>query len=191
MKPEPIKSAALLVVDMQDVFLDAIPESGALLDRCCFAVEAAGLLGVRTFYTTQVPEKLGDLNGGLASLEEEPVIFPKTAFSGLRAAGLKEALAKAEVDHLILAGLETPICVYQTAIDATNDDLSVTILSDCIGGRRSDDRGPVLNALSQSGCHLLPSETVFYSIVGEAGHPAFKEFTKLVRKYHEKSFSET
>lgn len=184
-----MNSVALLVVDMQDGFLKAISEPAQLLSRCCFAVEAARLLGIRTFFTTQVPEKLGDLNPGLMALQEEAVIFPKNTFSALQAPGLREALAAAEIDHLMIVGLETPICIYQTAIEATNEDLSVTLLADCIGGRRSVDRQPVLNALSQVGCHILPAETVFYSIVGDAAHPAFKEFSKLVKKYSDEPLS--
>jgi nicotinamidase-related amidase len=191
MKAKLIDSVALVVVDMQDAFLRAIPDGEALLWRCCFAVEAAQLLGVRTFFTTQVPEKLGEVNPRLLSLQQTAPVFPKTAFSALRAPGLQERLEKDQIDHLILAGIEVPICVYQTAIDAANDEVAVTLLSDCIGGRRSEDRQPVLSALAQTGCHLLPSEAVFYSILGEADHPAFKPFTALVKKYSGKAFSES
>ena len=40
-----------------------------------------------------------------------------------------------------------------------------------------------MDALARSGVHLLPSETIFYSLLHDAGHPFFKEFTKLVKKY--------
>src|SRR5690606_1291286 len=110
-------------------------------------------------------------------------IFPKTSFSALQAPGLREVLANAKIDHLILAGLETPICVYQTAIEATNDDFSVTLLSDCLGARRENDARAVLASLAQIGCHVLPSETVFYSILSDSEHPAFREYTALVKKY--------
>lgn len=178
-----MNSVALLVVDMQDAFLHAIPGAAQLLDRCCFAVEAAQLLGIRTFFTTQVPDKLGGLTDKLQALQSEPATFAKTAFSALGAPGLKEALAADDIDHLIIVGLETPICVYQTAIEATNDDFYVTLLADCIGGRRAEDRDPTLRALGQIGCHVLPAETVFYSILGDAQHPAFKDFTQLVKRH--------
>lgn len=186
-----MNSVALMVVDMQDGFLRAIPESEALLWRCCFAVEAARLLGLRTFFTTQVPEKLGEVSPRLLSRHPEAPVYAKTAFSALQAPGLKEALERHEIDHLIVAGIEVPICVYQTAIDAANDELAITLLSDCVGGRRKQDSQPVLGALSRIGCHILPSETVFYSILGEAGHPAFKPFTALVKKYSGEAFAES
>lgn len=190
MKANLMKSVALVVVDMQEVFLKVIPEGSALLSRCRFAVESAHLLGIRTLFTAQVPDKLGNVVPELMELTEEGVIFPKTAFSALRAPGLKEVLAASEVDHLILAGVETPVCIYQTAIEATNEDFSVTLLSDCIGGRRPEDGQAVLRALAQIGCHVLPLETVCYSIIGDAEHPAFRDFTALVKKYSDNAFSD-
>ncbi len=183
MKTNLMKSVALAVLDIQEPFLKVMSDGPALLRRCQFAVEAAHLLGIRTLYTTQVPDKLGNVAPELLSLAEESVIFPKTSFSALQAPGFREVLANAKIDHLILAGLETPVCVYQTAIEATNDDLSVTLLSDCVGARREDDARTVLASLSQIGCHVLPSETVFYSILRDSTHPAFREYTALVKKY--------
>jgi nicotinamidase-related amidase len=179
----PLKSVALLVVDMQEVFLKTIPDSAALLSRCRFAVEAAQLIGIRTYFTTQVPDKLGAVVPELMELTEEAMVFPKTAFSALGASALNHELRNADVDHLIVAGVETSICVYQTALEAINDDLSVTLLSDCIGGRRGEDGKFVLQALAQIGCHVLPCETVFYSILADAEHPLFRPFTALVKKY--------
>lgn len=180
-----IPHVALLVVDMQEAFLQAIPKADSILQRCSFAVEAASLLGMRTFFTTQVPEKLGPVVPRLLGLLEDPAVFPKTGFSALSAPNLLDTLSHNEIDHLILAGLEIPICIYQTAIEAANQDMAMTLLSDCIGGRREEDQAPVLSALAQIGCHVLPSEAIFYSILGQAGHPQFKAFTALVKKYNQ------
>ncbi len=187
MNEAPIQSVALLVVDMQDTFLKAIPDAQTLLARCAFATEAAQLLGIRTFFTAQVPDKLGPVSPRLTSLLPEEAreahLFPKTAFSALQAPGMMEVLSNHQIDHLILAGIETPICVYQTAIDAANEEMAMTLLSDGIGGRRRDDRQPVIDSLARIGCHVLPAEAVFYSILGGADHPSFKAFTALVKKY--------
>lgn len=178
-----MKSVALLVIDVQEAFLKVIPRGAELLSRCCFAVEAAQLLGIRVWFTTQVPEKLGDLHPRLQDIADDPAVFPKTAFSALAADRLSETLQAAGTDHLLLAGLETSVCVYQTAVAATHQDYAVTLLTDCVGGRRHEDGDAALRALAHTGCHVLPSESVFYSIVGDAAHPRFREFTKLVRKY--------
>lgn len=184
MSNTPLNSLALLVVDMQDGFIKAVPNGEIIVSRCAFAIEAAQLFGIRTYFTTQAPEKLGDVTPRLLELVDDPVVFPKTAFSAFNAPGLEQKLTEEKIDHLIIAGIETTICVYQTAIAAIGEEFDVTLFSDCISGRREEDRVPTLNALAASGCHILPSEAVFYSILGDAVDPLFRDFTQLVKKYN-------
>jgi len=187
----PAHSAALLVLDMQPGFLKAVPGQQKLLSRTRFAVEAATLLDIRVFFTEQSPEKLGSTHPDLmeaAALESggadrENRIFPKTCFSALDSKALASRLADDQIEHLLLAGIEAPICVYQTALSALENDFQITLLSDCIGGRRSEDLPPVFELLRTHGCYPLPSECVFYSILKTADHDAFRAMTALVKKY--------
>jgi len=55
------------------------------------------------------------------------------------------------------------------------------LLSDCVSQRRGDDRAAVLQQLLNMEAHILPAETVFYSLLGSAEHPHFREFTRLVK----------
>jgi len=175
---------ALLVLDMQEVFLKSVAGAQALVDRCRFAAEAAILLNMTVLYTEQVPEKLGHVTGQLKALIPETQVFGKTAFSALQADGLLPCLREEGIEHLLIAGLESPICVYQTSLDAIEKDISVTVLEDCIGCRRPEDGRSALGFLkTHTACHVLPSETVFYSILNGADHPRFREFTSLVKKY--------
>ena len=91
------------------------------------------------------------------------------------------ALAPAE--HLLICGLETQICVYQTALDALRAGLHVTILSDAVGARRPADAAVCLDALGRAGAHVLPGETVFYALLGDVQHPFFKTYTQLVKSH--------
>lgn len=182
-----MKSVALLVIDVQEPFLKAIASREILLRRCQFAVRAASLLSMRVVFTEQMPEKLGPLHPSLVQKIDEPAVFAKSAFSALGAPGLRQFLEENEISHLILAGLETPICVYQTAIEATGAEFSVTVLSDCTEARRTDDAAAAIAALRALAprCHVLPSETVFYSIVADANHPKFRDFTALIKSFNE------
>jgi nicotinamidase-related amidase len=87
------------------------------------------------------------------------------------------------VEHLILCGLETPICVFQTAVDGLQAGLAVTVLSDCVGARRAGDAAVCLTSLARAGAHVLPAETVFYSILRDTSHPFFRDYTALVKNY--------
>ncbi|MFO8027340.1 MAG: isochorismatase family protein [Opitutales bacterium] len=179
---DPIDHLGLLCVDLQESFLKAIPEKDSLLRRCGFALEAARLLGVSVAATEQLPEKLGPTHPDLAGAwPENTPVFPKGSFSALEAEGLHRWIEANQIDHLLLVGIEVPICLYQTAVQALGDDLGVTLLSDCVGQRRIGDRDAVFQQLLAMEAHILPSETVFYSLIGSADHPQFRAYTKLVK----------
>lgn len=183
--PETLRGAALLCLDMQPVFVRAVAGGAEVLRRCQFAVAAARLLGIPVAFTEQVPGKLGGTDPSLLALVEAPRVYAKDAFSALAAGGpLPGPLGPGGgAEHLLLCGVETPICVYQTAVDALQRGLAATILADCVGARREGDARLCLDALARAGAHILPAETVFYSILGGAGHPLFRPYTELVKKH--------
>ena len=181
---KPIQHLGLLCLDLQDPFLNAIPDSEQLIRRCSFAIEAAELLGVQIAVTEQVPEKLSPTTDALRErLPGNTPIFGKRSFSGLQAEGAERWIESNQIDHLLLIGIETPICVYQTAVHALGNDLGVTLMADCIGQRRLVDREPVLQQLLAMEAHVLPSETIFYILMGAADHADFRAFTQLVKAH--------
>ena len=176
---------ALLLVDVQDAFLRALPAGGHdLTRRCAFAAASARLLGIPTALTEQAPAKLGPTTALLreAAGPDAPA-FAKTGFSAFAAEGLGEWLRERAITHLLVAGLEVPICIYLTVLDALAADFEVTLLADATGGRRAEDFPPVWRQLETAGARLLPSETIIYSILRDASHPRFRDFTALVKQY--------
>ena len=120
----------------------------------------------------------------LLALGPRAPVWGKQAFSALGDAEIRKALLETRaVRHLLICGIETPICVYQTAVAALADEVLVTVLSDCVGARRADDAADCLNALARHGAHVLPSETVFYSLLRDTTHPYFRDFTRLVKSH--------
>ena len=181
---DPISHLGILFIDLQDTFLKAIINQECLIKRSCFIAEAATLLGCSTAITEQLPEKLGVTNLAIADcLPEHTPTYSKSSFSALEAEGIDRWIEANQIDHLLLAGIETSVCVYQTAVQGLGQDIGVTLLADCIGERRPGDREPVLKQLLSMEAHVLPSETIFYSLLGSAEHPKFKAFTELVKKY--------
>jgi nicotinamidase-related amidase len=180
-----VSGALLLCLDLQPVFLRAVADGGQVLRRCQFAVASASLLGIPVAFTEQVPGKLGATDPSLLALLDAPEVHAKEAFSALAAGSPSRAalLAGGRIKHLILCGVETPVCAYQTAVDALQAGLPVTVLADCVGARRQGDARSCLEALARAGAHILPAETVFYSILGSASHPSFRAYTELVKKY--------
>jgi isochorismate hydrolase len=181
--PNPANHLGLLLVDFQDIFLQAIPNHKILLKRTQFALKAAELLGISVGVTEQLPEKLGVTTTDLSKFwNSKTPIFNKSTFSALEAEGISRWIESEQIDHLLIAGIESSICIYQTAVHALSLDLGVTILSDCISERRIEDRSSVLEQLLTMQAHVLPSETIFYSLLGNAEHSKFHEFTQLVKE---------
>jgi len=182
---KPAGGALLLCLDLQPVFLRAVADGGRVLRRCQFAVSAARGLGIPVAFTEQVPQKLGATDPSLLALVEAPEVHAKGTFSAFAACGTRPGplIAGRGVGRLLLCGVETPVCVYQSAVDALQLGLSVTVLADCVGARRESDARVCLDALARAGAQVLPAETVFYSILGGADHPFFRAYTGLVKEY--------
>lgn len=173
----------LLCIDLQPAFLAAICDSQRVHWRCSFALEAAKGLGLPVVFTEQVPAKLGHTAADLLAIVDRPVALGKDSFSALGDKGIAAHLKASGAKHLLICGIETPVCVYQTARDALQAGYQLTVLTDCVGARRSDDAAAVLAHLAQVGCLVLPAETVFYALLRDAKHPFFRTYTALVKKY--------
>ncbi len=177
----PAPGTVLLCIDMQPAFLKAVPDGARVLQRCRFAVAAARGLEVPVLFTEQAPTKLGPVAPDLLELAEPPEVLSKDEFSALANAAIRARLLAGDSGRLLLCGIETPVCVFQTARDALAAGLSVTLLADCLGGRRPDDGATALAQLARIGAEILPSETVFYALLGSARHPFFRAYTQLVK----------
>lgn len=171
----------LLCLDLQPVFIRAIADSAIVQRRCAFAIQAATGLGLPVLFTEQVPQKLGGTAPELLALAPSASVHAKDTFSALADDNIRAKTR--DVEHLLLCGLETPVCVYQTALAALGAGLQVTLLSDAIGARRPDDARVCLDALVRAGVHVLPSESVFYALLHGVQHPFFKAYTQLVKSH--------
>ena len=181
----PIPSDLLLLcIDMQPKFLAAMADGAGVQRRCEFCVAAAAGLGIPVAFTEQVPQKLGATAPTLLALAPGAAVWAKQTFSALADDGIRDAVLRERgVRHLLLCGIETPVCVYQTAVAALAEGLQVTVLSDAVGARRTDDARVCLDALARAGAHVLPSETIFYALLHDVAHPFFRGYTQLVKSH--------
>jgi nicotinamidase-related amidase len=174
----------LVCVDMQPVFVRAVADGARVQRRCEFAVAVAVGLGIPVIFTEQVPEKLGGTAPELTRLAPRATILGKNTFSAFGAPTIRDAIVRElGTQHLLICGIETPICVYQSAVAAIAESLQVTVLSDAVGARRADDARACLESLTHAGAHVLPSETVFYALLRDVAHPFFKAYTQLVKAH--------
>jgi nicotinamidase-related amidase len=168
---------------MQPTFLDGCWRSAEVLNRIKFLVEAANLLGVPVVATEQYSERMGGTEAGLKALIGEAAL-DKLSFSCCGAGSFNSALASLGKKQVVLAGIETHICVSQTAHHLVEQVQTEVIV--CVDGvtARSEDRHRIgmerIRALGVTPAH---SESVVYEWMGSASHPSFRDVLKLVKQY--------
>ena len=170
-----------LVLDMQSRLLGGIAEKDDLVDAVSIFCKAMNLFEIRTVITEQVPSKLGETATQISCLCPDSPRFSKKTFSAFGESSFASWVEQEKIEHLIITGIETPICVYLSAVDAIKQGLEVTVLTDCIGARRHRDAQQCLGQLESLGCHLLPLETLLYSLLSSSDHAVFRSISELVR----------
>jgi nicotinamidase-related amidase len=177
-----IQHSALLVLDMQGLFVSVMRKPRTLQARVQFAVSAANLLECPIVFTEQAPEKLGPTLPDITAAADLSVTLPKKEFSAFGVPSFEAHLKGKKVKWLLIAGLETPVCVLQTALDAVRHGFHPVLLEDCLGARRREDAKTVLTYLrTLHGVTILPSESIFYLALETSAHPQFRRYTQLVK----------
>lgn len=168
----------LAIIDVQEKLLAAMPDAQRVVARCRRLAEAARLLGVPAVLTEQYPEGLGPTPTELASLL--PPAASKLAFSCSGCRNFDAAVASG-VTAVVLAGLETHVCVAQTAFDLLTAGVGVFIAVDAVASRHALDHDTALRRLEGAGAILTTSEAVLFEWCRTADHPQFQAIRRLVR----------
>jgi len=174
-------TSLLAVVDIQERLNAAVPGASLVVGRSTRLASAAKLLGVRAVLTEQYPQGLGPTPPALAGLL--PPAHAKTAFSccGCPAfAALVDSPAD-PIHAVVLCGLETHVCIAQTALDLLARGLCVSIAVDAVASRHTLDHEIGLRRLEAAGAVLTTTEAILFEWMRDAAHPQFKAVQKLVR----------
>jgi nicotinamidase-related amidase len=173
-------STGLLVIDVQEKLLPLIPNAAGVVLNIRFLLDAARLVGVPVQATEQYPRGLGATVAELRDLlPERP---DKVAFSCCAIPSVVENLRRSARNKVVLAGLETHVCVQGTALDLLGLDFRVYIPVDAVGSRYALDHEYALRRLEKDGAILTTAEAVAFEWVGGAGHPKFRDVSKLVQE---------
>lgn len=167
----------LAVIDVQERLLAAIPEAGRVVDRCRRLAEAAAILDVRRVLTEQYPQGLGPTPEPLARHFPPPAA--KLRFSCVGCGGF-DAAWREGVSAVVIAGLETHVCVAQTALDLLAAGLRIFVAVDAVASRHALDHETALRRLEGAGAIPTTSEAVLFEWCRSAEHAAFKEVRRLV-----------
>ena len=173
---------ALVVVDLQEAFRSPINDFAQIAARVSIAARAFHILGLPVFVTEQYPKGLGrTAEEILLSLPTETEIIEKTAFSACGADSFLEKLRATNARQIVLCGLETHICVNQTAHDLMNENFEVHVLSDCVGSRFTTDHKEALKKMHMHGAQPATLEMMLFELLRDAKSEQFKEIQNLIR----------
>ena len=184
---KPFMSAdCLVVIDMQERLLPVIGGAEAITQRCRFLIEAAQLLSVPIILTEQYPRGLGTTVEVLRNAAANATTLEKLQFSAAEVM-LGSGVLRPEFRQLVLAGIETHICVQQTALDLTAAGWKVTLAADASGSRHELDRSIAISRLQAAGVVVSSAEAIAFDWCKTAEHPAFRQLSALVRAQPKRS----
>lgn len=172
--------AALLVVDIQERLCSAMePEAlDRMLKRTGAAIEGAKALQFPTFVTEQYPKGLGPTHALVRERLGGRKPVEKLEFSG----AVPDVLAALEGrKQVLLVGMETHICVFQTARDLVEKGFEVWLCADAVLSRSAEDRRVGLDLCKESGARVTTVESALFDMLVRAGSPEFKAISAAVR----------
>jgi len=182
--PSPTSSVFILV-DVQQKLLLAMPSDmiPSLLQKQKLLLQTATELKIPVIVTEQYPQGLGPTVTNLTALfEPEWPIIEKTSFSCFGSVEFRQELRKKKYSDIILLGMESHICIQQTALAARQHGFSqIWVIEDAVCSRHQTDCQTALNLLRQSGIHLSTAESIMFMLLLDLRHPSFKKLSSLLK----------
>ena len=177
------EQSLLLIVDVQERLLPAMQSQTAdvLVPNLSILMQAAVLFNVPTLVTEQYPRGLGHTIEALEPWIDQQGCLEKTTFSCMQDPTIQGQIKEYRRTHIVLCGIETHVCVLQTALDLLSDGYNVHVISDAVGSRTESNRQTGLSIIREAGGIISSTETAVFQWAGHSKHEQFKALSRLVR----------
>jgi nicotinamidase-related amidase len=170
----------LVVIDVQEGFRRAIPDFDRVAKAAATLIEGASIIGVPVVVTEQYPKGLGETVPEVAEhLPEGTDTLEKVVFSATEAEGFDLEGR----DQALVCGIETHVCVNQTALDLLTDGVDVQVAEDAVGSRTDENKRVGLQKMERAGAEVTSVETALFELLGRAGTDEFKRVQRLILEY--------
>jgi len=169
------ENTVLLIVDMQERLLPHIHESEALLGKTAALIECCKALGIPILVTEQYPEGIGPTVPQLAQSIVNCQKISKRTFSCCRELKFMEALKTLRRKQIIMAGIETHVCIFQTAADLAGGGYAVQVISDAVGSRTPANKAIGLERIKMLGAGISSVESSVFELLETSACPEFKQ----------------
>lgn len=174
-------NTALVLIDIQGKLASLMHDKETLYANLQKLIKGAQALELPILWLEQYPKGLGPTIAEIAELLEGQEPLAKTCFSAYGLDEFRQALRQTQRRQIVLAGIETHICVYQTARDLLDDDFYVEIVADAVSSRTPQNNAIGLEKMLHCGAQITSVEMCLFELLQKAGGAQFKEIAALVK----------
>ena len=177
------QDSLLVVIDIQQRLTAAMPAGvrERVMEQVKVLLTAAKVLAVPVVVTEQYPKGLGLTEPELMTqLDENATLIEKTSFSCMKVAEFCTKIDKTACKQIILTGMESHICILQTALDLQAQGYQVFVVEDAVSSRSKANQYNSLQRLRHAGVIITNVESVIFEWLGDSKHPEFKTLAMLL-----------
>jgi nicotinamidase-related amidase len=175
------ENTVLLIVDVQSRLAHLMHDKEILFENISKAIKGAQVLDIPIMLTEQYPAGLGPTIPEVAELFTDPDPISKISFSCCGEKRFMQVLNALHPENVLVAGIETHVCVYQTVRDLLKADFAVQIIADAVSSRTDKNKRIGLNKIKKAGAEITSVETFLFELLRVAGGEKFKEVLKIVK----------
>ena len=173
--------AVLVVIDFQERIFPAIHEHERLLKNVPLLIEGMKVLGIPVIVTEQYVKGLWQTIPAIAATIEGIRRIEKASFSCCDEPQFMMELASSGRDYVIIAGIESHVCVLQTVIDLRQNGFNPVVVEDCISSRKPNDKLMAIERMRREGVIITTYEAILFELLRYSGGETFKAISKLVK----------
>ncbi len=175
------KDAVGLIIDIQERLFPFIANHEQIAKNTSILIEGLKALEVPIMVTEQYTKGLGVTITPLKDLLHQNRFIEKMAFSCCDEPKFFEELAVKAPQFVIIAGIESHVCVLQTTIDLINNGYRPVVVEDCVGSRNPNDKAMAIARMRQEGAIITTYESVLFELLRYSGTESFRKISKLVK----------
>lgn len=176
------KGTLLLIIDVQGRLAQSVVEPAALERNINKLVRACKILDVPVILTEQYPKGLGSTISSVKELLEDNVVVEKISFSCCGTPEFMRQLRSFNRNDILVAGMETHVCVYQTAVDLVEFGYNVHLVTDCVSSRTEENRILGIRCIEKAGASMTSTEMAVFELLRLAEGDQFKAISKIIKE---------
>jgi nicotinamidase-related amidase len=175
------KKCCLVVIDVQEKLLRVMQNPEGVVKNCGVLIQIAKALDIPILWCQQYPKALGLTVAPLAQLLKGLSPTDKLSFSCCGEPDFVKRLEALDVEAVVLCGIESHVCVFQTAMDILHQGLKVHMIADAVSSRTEENRQIGISRMAAAGVIINSTEMFLFELLRTAEHPKFKELAALIR----------